>query len=183
MKFTTIVVIQSSPEILKKIRESLPKKSKVYLTDENINLISILPNVDMSDNHSIAKALSDISEETYNIDEKGIYYFDTQFKQAVAEHYRKKIEKPIMKLNFLDSYDIFDVQMTDDFIIMVDEYDRFPDVIMTSDCKLIRSQGPFMLVDETSKYYQDFLNWQKEFKEVLQKHSQDSFCLILACHA
>ncbi|MCX6795139.1 MAG: hypothetical protein NT165_00155 [Candidatus Falkowbacteria bacterium] len=182
MKFTTIVIIQSGPEMVKKIRESLSKKSKVYLSSETISMLSILPNVDMSDNQAIAKAFTDTTGEFCEVDEGGIYYFSTAFKSAVVEHYRKKIDKPLMKLNFLDSYDIFDAQMTNDFLNMVDGYDRFPDAIVTTDLKLIRAPKAFMFVDENSSDYQDFLAWQKEFKQIVAKYSQDSFCLILDCH-
>ena len=108
---------------------------------------------------------------------------ETICKDALIQQCQKKINEPLERLNFFDYYNIFDLQITDDLLDMVDGYDRFPDAIITPDLKLIRAPKAFMLIDESSRDYQEFLNWQKDFKKILEEYSNNSFSLILDCQA
>jgi len=182
MKFTTIVIIKSDPTTLDNIRKKLPEESKAYPSEEIIKTASLLPNVDMSDNQALAKALSELSGLKTGVDENGVYLLDTVFKDTLIKQCQKKIDKPLKRLEFFDYYDIFDLQMTNDLIINIDEYDRFPDAVITPDFKLVRAPKAFVNIDETSSNYREFINWKKDFKEILKKYSGDSFSLILNCH-
>ena len=182
MKFTTIVIIKADLATLDNIRKKLPEESKVYPSDEIIKTASLLPNVDMSNNQDIAKALQELTGAKSGVDKDGIYLLETVFKDTLIEQCKKKISKPLEQLNLFDYYDIFDLQMTDDLLDSIDKYDRFPDSVVTPDFKLIRAPRVFMNIDELSPNYQDFISWKNDFKEILKKYSGDSFSLILNCH-
>ncbi len=182
MKFTTIVIIKADPDTLNNIRKKLPEESKTYPSDEIIKAASLLPNVNMSDNQDVAKALHELTGAKTGVDKSGVYLLDTIFKDALIEQCKKKINKSLEELNFLDYYDIFDVQMTDDLLVDVNQYDRFPDSVITPDLELIRAPMAFMNTGETSPSYQKFLIWKEDFKELLKQYSDNSFSLILDCH-
>ena len=182
MKFTTIVVITADQPVLNNVRIKLPKESKAYLSKNIINIAALLPNIDMSNNEAVAVALSGLIGAAIKFDENGFYAFDTIFKDSLIEQSKKKIEKPLEDLKIFDYYDIFDLQMTDDLLTMVDGYNRFPDAIITPDLRLIRAPKAFMYIDESNSDYQEFLEWKNNFKKILEKYSSNSFSLILSCH-
>lgn len=182
MKFTTIVIIKADPAVLDNIRQKLSEKSKAYPSEDLIKSVSLLPDVNMSDNKDVARALSELTGTETGVDEHGVYILDTVFKDTLIDQCRKKIDKQLKDLKFFDYYDIFDLRMTDDLLDNVDEYDRFPDSIITPDFELIRTSKAFMNVDETSADYKDFIDWKKNFKEKLKTYSGNSFSLILDCH-
>ncbi len=169
MKFTTIVIIQASQKTLSNIKKKLPEKSKTYPTDLIIKSASLIPGTDMNDNYSIAKSLAELSSYESGVDEKGVYLMTTLFKTGLIAECVKKIDKPLKKLNFFDSYHVFDLDMTDNLLNYVDGYDRFPDSIILPDLSRIRSTG-------------DTGNWKDEFKKILKQYSDNSFSLILDCH-
>lgn len=182
MKFTTIVIIKADSSTLDNIRKKLPEESKTYPSNEIIKTASLLPNVDMSNKQDVAKALHELTGTKTGVDENGVYLLDTVFKDALIGQCKKKINKPLEELNFFDYYDIFDLQMTDDVLANVDQYDRFPDSIVTPDLELIKPHKAFMDVDGSNQDYQDLIGWKKDFKEILKKYSSNSFSLILSCH-
>ncbi|MFA5644367.1 MAG: hypothetical protein WC928_02450 [Patescibacteria group bacterium] len=182
MKFTAVVIIKSDNKTLDNIRKNINEKSKAYLSEAMKNNISSLFDIDLLDNKAIAEKLFEINKTETGFDEEGIYEFSFVFKNALIEQCKKKIDKPLGKLNFFDYYDIFDLQMTDNLIINIDQYDRFPDTIIMPDFKLIRAPKAFMNINETSNDYQKFLDWKKDLKKALKKYSNDSFSLILDCH-
>ena len=182
MKFTVVVIIKSDNKTLDNIKKNINEKSKAYLSEEMKNNISSLFDIDLLDNKAIAEKLSEISETETGVDKEGIYELSFVFKNTLIEQCKKKIDKPLEKLKLFDYYDVFDLQMTDDLIVNIDQYDRFPDAIIMPDFKLIRAPKAFMNINAISDDYQKFLDWKKDFKETLKKHSDDSFSLILDCH-
>lgn len=182
MKFTAVVIIKSDNKILDDIKEKIGEKSKIYLSEKMKNNISSLFGVDLLDNKAIAQKLSEINQTETGTDEQGVYELSFAFKDALIAQCRKKIDKPLAKLNFFDDCDIFDLQMTNDLIININQYDRFPAVIVTPDFKLIRASKVFMNINEASDDYQEFLDWKKDFEETLKKYSDNSFSLVLDCH-
>ena len=183
MKFTAIAIIKTDPDILNKIRVKLLEKSKAYISEDMIKTASLLPNVDMSNNQAVAKAISELTGDKTYIDEGGIYLMDTVFKNELIKQWGEKIEKPLERLNFFDYFSIFDLMMTDDLIVAVDGYDRFPNTIVTPDLKLIQApKGGFMFIDELNPNHKEFIKWTCDFKEILKKYSNNSFSLILDCH-
>lgn len=182
MKFTTVVIIKSDNKTLDNIRKNINKKSRAYLSEAMKNNISSLFDIDLLDNKAMAEKLFEINKTETGFDEEGIYELSFVFKNALIEQCKKKIDKPLGRLNFFDYYDIFDLQMTDDLMVNIDQYDRFPDALIMPDFKLIRAPKAFMNIDAISDDYQKFLDWKKDFKEMLKKHSNDSLSLILDCH-
>lgn len=182
MHFTTIVILKADNKTLDNIRKKLTEESRAYLTEDMKNTICTLFDVNLSDNEAIAKKLSEMHQTKTGVDEKGVYGYSLVFKDALIEQCRKKIEKPLAKLDFFDYYDIFDLRMTDDLLDNIDKYDRFPDSIVTPDLKLVRSPRAFMMIDENSSNYQDFIDWQNNFKETLKQYYSNSFSLVLDCH-
>ncbi|MFA5024750.1 MAG: hypothetical protein WC523_07430 [Patescibacteria group bacterium] len=144
--------------------------------------ISSLFGIGLSDDRAIAEKLSEMNQTETGIDEKGIYELSFVFKDGLIEQCQKKIERRLEKLKLFDYYNIFDLQITNDLLKMIDGYDRFPDVIITSDFEIIRAPKAFMNIDESSNNYQESLNWKKSFKETLKEYSNNSFSLILDCH-
>ncbi len=182
MKFTTIVIIQSDNKTLDNIRKKVNEKSKKYLSEEMMNSICSLSNIDILDNQAIAEKLSEINQSETGVDDKGIYELSFVFKDALINQCQHKIDKPLKRLNFVDWYDIFDLQMTADLIINVDQYDRFPDSIIKPDFQLVRAPKAFMYSDVTRAENHDLISWKNDFKDILKKYSDNSFSLILSCH-
>lgn len=169
MKFTTIVIIKADQATLDNIRKKLPEKSKTYPTDLIIKAASLIPDTDMSDNHSIAKSLAGQTGYESGVDENGVYLMTTLFKDTLIADCVKKIDKPLKKLNICDYYDAFDLDMTDNLLNYIDTYDRFPDAVLMPDLSLVRATG-------------ELEDWKNEFKEILKQYSGSSFSLILNCH-
>jgi hypothetical protein len=124
----------------------------------------------MTDNNSIAKSLAKQTGLESGVDKKGVYLMTTLFKDNLIAECRKKIDKPLNKLNICDSYDVFDLDLTDNLLSYIDEYDRFPDAVLLPDLSLLRASG-------------ELNDWKDKFKEILKPYANNSFFLILDCHA
>ena len=182
MKFTTIVLIGADPVTLGKIKNDLLKKSKTYPSKEMLGFMALLPNIDLTDNVSIANALAEIQNTETGVDERGVYIMDFAFKDALIKKTKERMAGEIKGLNFCDDYEVFDLRTTDDLLDGIDQYDRFPDSIMLPSGELVRSPKAFMSVDESSPDYKEFLDWKDRFKTILKKYSDHSFSLVLDCH-
>ena len=170
MKFTTIVIIEANSATLDNIRKKLLDKAKTYPTDLIIQAASLIPDTDMIDSHSIAKSLAVQTGYESGVDEKGVYLMTPLFKDNLIAECVKKIDKPLKKINICDFYNVFDLDMTDNLLSYVDKYDRFPDAILLPDLSLVRADG-------------ELNDWKDKLKEILKSYDNNSFSLILDCHA
>lgn len=185
MKFTAIVLIGIDPSEVADTRANLLKQSRAYVSDDMITLATALKGEEFrnSSNQELALAVSEIyGTETY-VDENGIYQMSPVFKQEFMDKSIAKIEKDLEKHSFCDAYQAFDLLLTDDFLKIVDSYDRFPDIIITPDNQLIRASQAFMYIGAESSNYKEFLAWKEQVKKILQKYADTSCSLVLDCHA
>lgn len=162
--------------ILDSIRKRLPEESKAYPSEAILNTASLLPDVNMSDKQSVARALAELTGSASGVDDNGIYLMSTLFKDGLIEQCNEKIKKPISKLKICDDYSIFDLDMTDNLLGYIDMYDRFPDAVLLPDMSLIRADLSLIRVEK------NISTWKNQVKEILKKHANDSFSLILDCH-
>ncbi|MFZ2310913.1 MAG: hypothetical protein WAW11_05210 [Patescibacteria group bacterium] len=169
MKFTTIVIIEASSATLDNIRTKLPELTKTRPTDLIIQAASLIPDTNMTDQHSIAKSLAEQTGYKSGVDEQGIYLMTPLFKDTLIADCVKKIDKPLKQINICDSYDVFDLDMTDNLLSYIDNYDRFPDAILLPDLSLVRADG-------------ELSDWKDKLKEILKPYANNSFSLILDCH-
>ena len=169
MKFTMIVILKTEKDILNNIKKRLPEESKAYPSDTILDTARLLPNIDMSDKQSVARALAELTGSATGVDENGVYLMSTLFKDSLIKQCNEKIRKPINKLNILDNYSIFDLDMTDNFLSYVDMYDRFPDAILLPDLSLVRASG-------------ELSDWKNKFKDIIKPYAENSLSLILDCH-
>lgn len=169
MKFTTVVIIEASEPSLDNIRKKLPELSKTYPPDSVIKSASLIAGTNMSDNYSIAKSLAKLTGQKSGVDEKGVYLMSELFKKGIIKKCLEKIDKPLMNLKICDYYEEFDLDMTDNLLSYIDEYDRFPDAILMPDLSLIRAEG-------------ELGAWKDAFKKTLKPYSKTSLALILDCH-
>jgi hypothetical protein len=185
MKFTTIVLIGIAPDAVAAIRADFSKQSKAYVSDDMMVLARALMGEDLPklNNQELAFAISEINGTETGVDENGIYEMLPVFKQELMDRGVAKIEKDLEKHNFYDAYEVFDFLLTDDFLKVIDSYDRFPDVIITPDNQFIRASQAFMYIDEKSSNYKEFIAWKEQVKKILQEHAHTSCSLILDCHA
>ncbi len=185
MKFTTIALIGIAPDAVTAIRADFSKQSKAYVSDDMITLTSALMGEEFPNpsNQELAFAISEIYGTETGVDENGIYQISSVFKQELMEKGVAKIEKDLEKHNFYDAYEVFDFLLTDDFLKVIDSYDRFPDVIITPDNQFIRASQAFMYIDAESPDYKEFIAWKEQVKKILQEHAHTSCSLILDCHA
>ncbi|MDX9913299.1 MAG: hypothetical protein RBS77_01835 [Candidatus Moranbacteria bacterium] len=185
MKFTTIVLIGIDSNAAADIRANLPKQSKEYVSDDMITLTSALmgEKFPKPSSQEIAFAISEIKGTEVGVDENGIYEMLPVLKQELINRSVAKIEKDLEKHNFYDAYNVFDLLLTDDFLKVIDSYDRFPDVIITPDNQFIRASQAFMYIDAESSNYKEFVAWKERVKKILQDHANTSYSLVLDCHA
>lgn len=161
--------MKAEKNILDNIKERLPEESKAYPSEAILNTACLLPDVNMSDKQSVARALAELTGSSTGVDENGVYLMSTLFKDGLIKQCDEKIKKPINKLNICDDYSIFDLDMTDNLLGYIDMYDRFPDAVLLPDLSLIRNTG-------------EFNDWKNKLKEILKQYSGNSFSLILDCH-
>jgi hypothetical protein len=185
MKFTTIAIIKIEDDLREIIRKDLSEQSKTYVSEDMKTLVSALleeshPNIT---DDEMAVAVSEMNGTETGVDEKGVFELTYSYKEALINESVKKIEKVIRRLDFCDGYSAFDMQMTDDLLESMDSFERFPDSVITPECRLVRAPQAFMFMDEKSSNYKDFLNWKVEMKKILKEYSGNSLCLLLACHA
>lgn len=184
MKFTAIALIGIDPNAVADIRANLPKQAKAYVSDDMIILASALMGEEFSEpsNQEIAFAISEINGTETGVNENGIYEMLPVYKQELINRSVAKIEKDLEKHNFYDAFNVFDLLLTDDFLKVIDSYDRFPDVIITPDNQFIRASQAFMYIDEESSNYKEFVAWKEQAKKILQDHANTSCSLVLDCH-
>lgn len=185
MKFTTIVLIGIAPDAVADIRADFSKQSKAYVSDDMITLVSALMGEKFQNpsNQELAFAISEVYGTETGVDENGIYEMLPLFKQELMNRSVTKVKKDLEKHDFCDAYQAFDLFLTDDFLKVIDSYDRFPDVIITPDNQFIRASQAFMYIDAESSNYKEFIAWQEQVKKILQEHADTSCSLVLDCHA
>lgn len=182
MHFTTIVIFPADDETLEKINQNLEKKAKSYPSETIRQSAALIPGTDLSKQDSVARALAELTGNESGVDEKGVYLMTTLFKDNLIAQCQKKMEPILKKLNFFDDYSVYALEMTEDLLINIETYDRFPDTILLPDLKLLRAPQAFMGIDIASANYPAFQKWQEEVKTVLKKYTKNSFSLILDCH-
>ena len=185
MKFTTIAIIKIESSLEQVIRMKLAEQSRTYVSEDMKTLIGALlgdsfPNMNDAE---MAVAVSEMNGTETGVDEKGVYELTYSSKEALMNESVKKIEQVIRKLDFCDAYNAFDMLMTDDLLDSIESYERFPDSVITPECRLVRAPQAFMFMDEKSSNYQEFLDWKVEMKKILEEYSSNSFCILLACHS
>lgn len=182
MHFTTIVIFPADDETLDKIRQNLEEKAKSYPSETIRQSATLIPGTDLSNQESVARALTELSGKEAGVDEKGIYLMTSLFKDNLIAQCQKKMEPALKKLNFFDDYSVYDLEMTEDLLINIETYDRFPDAVLLPDLKLLRAPQAFMGIDIASANYPTFQKWKEELQAILKKYSKNSFSLILDCH-
>ncbi len=182
MHFTTIVIFPADNKTLEKIRQNLEKETKSYPSEIIRQSAVLIPGTDLSSHESVAKALAELTGNETGVDEKGVYLMTSLFKDNLIAQCQKKMEPALKKLNFFDDYSVYDLKMTEDLLINIEAYDRFPDAVLLPDLKLLRPHQAFMNVDIASANYPAFQKWQAEVKTILKKNAKNSFSLILDCH-
>lgn len=182
MHFTTIVIFPADDETLDKIRQNLEEKAKSYPSKTIRQSAALIPGTDLSSQESVARALAELTGQEAGVDEKGIYLMTSLFKDNLIAQCQKKMELTLKKLNFFDDYSVYDLEMTENLLINIKTYDRFPDAILLPDLQLLRAPQAFMGIDIASANYPAFKKWQEEVQIILKKYSKNSFSLVLDCH-